>query len=231
MTLSPSDQPHKCEYCNKKFTKEKTLQTHICEPKRRHLQKNEKRVQFGYQAFVKFYTISVGAKVNKTYDEFCSSPFYNAFVKFGSFISNVRPLYPEKYIEYIVTSGIKVDKWCDEKLYEKYVTELIFKENVETALERSINTMVVWGDENKSEWNDYFQNATTNRATWDIKDGKISPWLLLNCASGRDMLAKFNDEQLNMLVTVLDPAHWNKKFRQQRMDVELVQHIIKESKL
>lgn len=231
MTLSLSDQPHKCEYCNKKFTREKTLQTHICEPKRRHLQKNEKRVQFGYQAFVKFYIVSVGAKVNKTYEEFCASPFYNAFVKFGSFISNVRPLYPEKYIEYIVTSGIKVDKWCDEKLYEKYVNELIFKENVETALERSINTMVVWGDENKSDWNQYFQNASTNRATWDIRDGKISPWLLLNCASGRDMLAKFNDEQLNMLVTVLDPAQWHKKFKQQRTDIELVQHIIKESKL
>lgn len=231
MKLSPSDQPHKCEYCGKKFTREKTLQTHICEKKRRHLQKSEKSVQYGLHTFVKFYQLSVGSKQTKTYEEFCDSPFYNAFVKFGSFLSNVRPLYPEKYIEHIVTSGIKVDKWCDEKLYEKYVIDLIFKENVETALERSINTMVAWGEDNKAQWNHYFLYASTNRVTWDIKDGKISPWLLLNSTSGREMLAKFNDEQLNMLVTVLDPTVWNRKFKTQRADLELVKHIIQESKL
>ena len=29
---------------------------HMCEPKRRHLQKDEKRVQVGFMTFNKFYT-------------------------------------------------------------------------------------------------------------------------------------------------------------------------------
>ena len=73
----------------------------MCEKKRRHLQKDEKRVRFGHYAFQRFYKLSAGAKKEKTYEDFCNSQYYNAFVKFGSFINNVRPLYPERYIDYV----------------------------------------------------------------------------------------------------------------------------------
>jgi len=229
--MSNSEKPFVCEYCGSGFTREKTLAVHMCQPKRRFLQRKEKRVQLGLIAFNKFYKLSAGAKKEKTHDEFDKSPYYNAFVKFGSFVSNVKPLYPEKYIDYVVTSGVKLDHWCREEMYEKYAIELIKKEGVETALERSINTMVEWADENNSVWNHYFLYASTNRAVWHIKDGKISPWLLLNCSSGKEMLSKFNDEQLNMIYHIVDPQHWAMRFKRQTTDVQLVKSIARESKL
>ena len=57
---------YKCEYCGASFTREKTLAVHMCEKKRRRLQKNEKRVQTGFYAFTRFYTISAGTKKEKT---------------------------------------------------------------------------------------------------------------------------------------------------------------------
>jgi hypothetical protein len=56
-------------------------------------------------------------------------------------------LYPEKYIDYVVTSGVKLDHWCKEELYEQYALNLILKEDVTTALERSINTMIEWAND------------------------------------------------------------------------------------
>lgn len=203
----------------------------MCEQKRRHLQKDEKRVQLGYQTFVRFYQLSAGYKGIKTYEEFCKSSFYNAFVKFGSFLSNVRPLYPEKYIDYVVTSGVKLDHWCREEMYEKYAVELIMKEGVETALERSVNTMVDWAETHNNSWNNYFNNVSLNRATYDIKDGKISPWLILNCKTGKEMLAKFNDEQLTMIYYIMNPEHWSLRFKRQPKDVELVKQIAGEANL
>ena len=91
-----TSKPYVCEYCNTGYTREKTLSVHMCEKKRRALQKDEKRVRFGLYAFQRFYILSAGSKREKTYEEFCSSPYYNAFVKFGSFINNVKPLYPEE---------------------------------------------------------------------------------------------------------------------------------------
>ena len=204
----------------------------MCQPKRRALQKNEKRVQLGTYAFNQFYKLSAGAKKDKTYEEFCKSPYYNAFVKFGSFISNVRPLYPERYIDYVVTSGVKLDHWCKEEMYEKYATNLIKKEGVETALERSVMTMMEWSEENEpAPWNHYFQHVSLNRAVWHIKDGKVSPWLLLNCRSGKEMLSKLNDEQLNMVYSIMDPEHWAMRFKRTPNDVQLVKDVAKESNL
>ncbi len=226
-----SDKPYVCEYCGSGYTKEKTLAVHMCEQKRRALQKNEKRVQYGFYAFNRFYKLSAGSKKDKTYEEFSKSSYYNAFVKFGSFISNVRPLYPEKYIDYVVTSGVKLDHWCKNEMYEQYALQFILKEDVTTALERSVTTMMEWAEENQSVWNHYFNYVSLNRAVWHIKDGKISPWLILNCKSGKDMLSKFNDEQLAMVYQVINPEHWAIRFKRQTADVELVKEVAKESNL
>jgi hypothetical protein len=226
-----SNKPYVCEYCGSSYAKEKTLVIHMCEQKRRALQKDEKRVRYGFYAFQRFYTLSAGSKKDKTYEEFCKSPYYNAFVKFGSFISNVKPLYPERYIDHVVTSGIKLDQWCQDALYESYALNLILKEDVETALERSIKTMQEWASEKQSVWNHYFLYASLNRITWDIKDGKISPWLVLNCKTGKTALSKLNDEQLNLLTNVLDPKHWSIRFNRQIKDLEFVKNIAQEAGL
>jgi len=212
--------------------REKTLMAHMCEPKRRALQKNEKRVQLGYYAFTRFYKLSVGAKKDKTYDEFCRSQYYNAFVKFGSFVNNVKPLYPEKYIDYVVTSNVKLDHWCKEEMYERYALEFILKEDVTTALERSVKTMMEWAEENSpAPWNHYFQHVSLNRAVWHIRDGKISPWLLLNSRSGKEMLSKLNDEQLELIYHVINPEHWAVRFKRNPKDVELAKEVARESNL
>ena len=226
-----SEKPYVCEYCNTGYTRETTLAVHMCQPKRRALQKNEKRVQLGLYAFNQFYKLSAGAKKQKTYEDFCKSPYYNAFVKFGSFVNNVRPLYPEKYVDYVVTSGVKLDHWCREEMYEKYALGLIKKEGVQTALERSIITMMEWADENNSIWNHYFNYVSLNRAIYHIKDGKVSPWLILNCKSGKQMMGKFNDEQLEIIYNVMDPQHWARRFQKQVNDVETVKEVVKESNL
>lgn len=203
----------------------------MCEKKRRALQKDEKRVQLGYLTFNRFYKLCQKAKENKTYDQFCESPYYNAFVRFGSFINNVRPLYPEKYIDYVVTSGVKLDHWCREELYEKYALELILREDVTTALERSVKNMMDWGDDKGARWQDYFNYASLNRVTQDIRDGKVSPWLILNCKSGRSMMTKMNDEQLEIVSRVMNPNHWAIRFKRHVADVEIVKEIVKESGL
>ena len=144
----------------------------------------------------------------------------------------MKPLYPEKYIDYVVTSGVKLDHWCREEMYEKYAIELIRKEGVETALERSVMTMMEWADENdNATWNHYFYYVSLNRAVWHLKDGKISPWLVLNCKSGKEMLGKFTNEQLEMVYHVMDPQHWAMRFKRNPKDVELVKDVVKESNL
>ena len=102
---------------------------------------------------------------------------------------------------------------------------------METAIERSIQTMMDWATESEAPWNDYFRYASLNRVTRDIKDGKVSPWLILNCNSGKEMLSKFSDEQLGFVYEVIEPKHWALRFRRASSDVEVVKEVAKESKL
>jgi hypothetical protein len=224
-----AEQPFNCVHCGKAFMKEKTLFAHMCEPKRRFMQKDEKRVRSGFLAFNKWYQLAQNSKKPKSYEEFCKSAYYNAFVKFGSFLNNVSPLYPEKFVEFVIKSGIKLDHWCRDDLYETYLYEMLKIEPVEAAIQRTITTMMDWGDTSGAQWNHYFNYVNFNRAVHDIKNGKISAWMILNCKSGQDMLKNFNDEQLELISQSLDIPFWIKHFKSKKEDVAMVKELCKES--
>ena len=221
----------KCEYCGKEFAKEKTLVVHVCEQKRRHMSKNERHVQAGLLTFQRFYEISQKSKTPKTFEDFANSSFYNAMVKFGSFLINTAPIYPEMFIDFVIRSGVKLDHWCRDELYDTYIAELIKKEPADGAIQRTIKTMMDWSDENSAPWEHYFQYVNLNRATHDIKEGLISPWLVLNTKSGKEMLRRMNDEQLEIIGAVIDPQFWSKKFKIYPADVELIKDVVNEAKI
>jgi len=222
------EQPYNCVHCNKSFMKPKTLVAHMCERKRRALQETEKRVQAGFVAFNRFWQLTQNAKKSKTYDNFADSSYYNAFVKFGSFINNVNPLYPDKFIDYVIKSGVKLDLWCRDELYEKYLYEMIKVEPVESAVQRSLQTMMEWADEHNAEFAHYFNYASLNKAVHDIRNGRISAWVILNSSAGQTMIKSMSDEQLEMIAPAFDVPFWLRKFKEIPADVALVKEICRE---
>lgn len=209
--------------------KDKTLIAHMCERKRRALQKDEKRVQAGYMAFNRFWQLTQNAKKLKSYDNFADSSYYNAFVKFGSFINNVNPIYPDKFIDYVIKSGVKLDHWCRDELYETYLYEMLKSEPTESAVQRSLKTMMEWGDEHGANFAHYFIYASLNKAVYDIKNGNISPWVILNCKNGQKMVQSMNDEQLELIAPAFDVPFWLRKFKDVPADVALVKEICREA--
>ncbi len=224
-----AEQPFSCVHCGKSFMKEKTLMAHMCEPKRRAMQKTEKRVQAGFMAWNRWYEISQNQRKPKSYEDFCKSAYYNAFVKFGSFLTNVDPLYPDKFIDFVIKSGVKLDHWCRDELYEQYLYEMLKVEPVENAVQRTLTTMIEWGDVSGAQWSHYFRYVNLNRAVHDILNGRISAWVVLNCQTGKAMLENMNDEQLELIQPALDIPYWLKAFKKKSADVDMVKEICKES--
>ena len=91
--------------------------------------------------------------------------------------------------------------------------------------------MSLWAEKNNSMWNHYFNYVSTNRAMFDIKDGKVSPWLILNSNSGKKLLDQLDDTQLSAISNIIDPIFWSKKFKSSKQDIELVKQVIKEAGL
>lgn len=231
INYSMEERDYKCQYCGKAYRKESTLAAHLCEPKRRAMQENEAGVKLGMTAYLRFYELTQGSAKFKTYKDFSDSAYYNAFVKFGRHMVNIRAINTGKFIDWVIKNNKKLDHWCKDQFYQEYLYEHLRTENVQDALERSIKTMEAWAEEKESVFNHYFLYASPNLIVQHITQGRISSWIVFNSASGVAALDKLNEEQIEMVFPYIDPDFWKRKFVDYYADTEWVKHILKQAGL
>ena len=103
-----------CQFCKKTFKKEKTLSVHLCEQKRRWINKDSKYVRLGFLAYNRFYEITQGSSTQKTYEHFSKSNYYTAFTKFGRHILEINAIDAIWIPRINIVEGITqnhIDKW------------------------------------------------------------------------------------------------------------------------
>lgn len=229
-----SQHRYECGYCKKTFAKESTLTYHLCETKRRFQQENEIGVQRGFRAYNIFNDVSKTSLRQKTYTDFSASAYYTAFVKFGRYCYEVKCINFEDYCSWLLRGHEKLDKWCSDSLYTKWLIEYMRRENIKDALERGIRTMVDHAAEHqelRNGFRDYFRYANENRVCHNIGRGYISPWVVYNCDSGQDFLSRLNEDQLGMIMAYIDPDFWQKKFDQYSEDTAFARSVLERSGL
>ena len=220
-----------CQFCGKSFAKEKTLSVHLCEQKRRWLNKDEKYVRLGFIAYKRFYEISMGDKKDKDYNHFSSSQYYTAFTRFGKYITEINAVEPEKFIDFVIKTSVPIDRWTKDVVYNTYIQEISRKETAERALERTILLMQDWGKENDKPFNVFFREISRPRAIHWIRSGRISPWVIFHCNSGIELLSNFNDEEMKLVEDIIDPSFWTRKFEVRSDDVKFVENILQKAGL
>lgn len=220
-----------CQFCEKSFKREKTLAVHLCEPKRRWINRDEKYVRLGFLAYNRFYEITQGATKPKTYEHFSKSNYYTAFTKFGRYILDINAIDPEKFIDFVITTSVPLDKWTSDAVYETYIRELNKKETAERAVERGILLMQQWSREHDRPYNVFFREISRPRLIHWIKSGRISPWIIFNCDSGDASIAAMTDHEQSMIMAYLEPTFWQRKFSTRQDDVEFVKMVLKEAGL
>lgn len=222
---------NKCKFCGQGFVKESTLAVHQCEPKRRAQQKSEKGVTIGFNAWLRFYEVTQGSARTKTYDHFCNSQFYNAFVKFGRHCVSINAVNTHKFTEHVLQKQIKIDHWCRDAVYDEYLFNLLRSEAAQDAVERSIITMQDWADETEEpeqqpEFSDYFRVISNNRFILNVQNGRISPWAIYCCDSGIEKMETLTDEQIGLVIRWIDPEFWQRRLKDFAADAALMRHIL-----
>ena len=222
---------HKCRYCRQGFVKESTLAVHQCEPKRRATQQNEKGVQIGFAAWLRFYEISQGSAKLKTYEDFSKSQFYNSFVKFGRHCVSISAVNTSQFIEYVLRKQVKLDRWCHDRVYSDYLQTILRTEQAADALERSIITMQEWAEETGNELSDYFVKISSGRLIQHVENGRVSPWVIYCSNSAISRLETLNEEEISLLLPHIDPDFWQKRIKDYPADTELSRYVLSESGL
>jgi len=220
-----------CKWCKKSFQKEQTLVNHLCVKKKRFMDKDTSGARIGFVVYTRFYELTTVSKKQKTVDDFIQSSYYMDFVKFGWHIYNLNPINRDMFVDWVIKSSIKLKDWSKDQTYVSYLNEMVKKEPVEKALERTIKLMVEWGSANGECFSDFFRKITANEATFFIKNGRISPWVLYLSDSANILMTSLSDEQYSMITPVIDPSAWSAIISEKIDDAKFAKSLLRESGL
>lgn len=216
----------KCEYCGNSFKREGTLATHMCAKKKRMLQKNDKNVVVAFASYNYWYKIAMGSKKDKTYADFVDSQYYAAFVRFGTYVLDVKVVNKEAYIRWLVENKIKLDYWAKDKNYNNFLISYSKTETASRALERFVLLADAWAESKGLSWHDYLTRAPAHVIVNDISMGKISPWIIYSSDTFQRLLDELPEEMLKQIIDTLDPAFWNRKTKLFPDDVKFINDTI-----
>jgi len=218
-----------CGFCKKAFSSERTLSAHICEKKRRNLDKDNVASRMGLELFRRFYELNTATKNAKTSEEFINSQYYRSFIKFARKLMDLRPVDQARFVDYVFRNGIKDRDWCRDAVYEAYIVDLLAKEPAERGLERSIQTMQEWGEKYDVPFNEFFARVAPSEATHLVQMGKISPWVLYLAETSDLLWDRLSDEQSEIIATIINPKVWRTRFELKKDDCSFTRNILKEA--
>ena len=226
--LKPSSSKFACKFCNKEFVREKTLIVHMCEPKRRWMQRGDIGPRLGMQAYQQFYKTTQTNK-ERTFEDFEGCSYYTAFVKFGWHLHQIRAVDQSKFTTFLLNEKVKLDWWTKDRFYEKYIIQLMKVESPEAGVGRTISELGRWSEDNNIDITEFFDKAGAGTVINLITNGRLSPWLLFNCDQGVKALSTFSEEQMVIAFKWVDPDFWETKFAKYPEEVKWIREILEES--
>lgn len=207
-----------CGFCQRSFRRESSLAVHMCEPKRRHSERDERGVQLGLQAFLKFYQTLQGSSRLKTWDDFVASSYYRAFVKWGRYCVDTRAIMPERFLDWLLTNNKKIDQWASDRTYTEYLIQYLPREAVQDALRRAELWSQDWSERAGAPAHDCLRYGNHNAVCHAVVTGRLSAWVLYNCESGRAFLSQIDPQQMQMLWPYINSDTWSRRFQDYAAD-------------
>jgi len=218
-----------CEFCNRQFQKETTMMNHLCENKRRWQDKDMPGNRIGFQSWLSFYKKNTATKKTRTYIDFSKSAYYIAFVKFGHYCVSIKCINVNQYADWLLKNQIKIDSWCSDANYTKFLIEYLKAEDPLDAIARSIENTIELAKEAGIKSKDCLRYVNRNRLCHTITAGKISPWMLYQSESGIKLVEELDESQQKMILDYINPEQWAIKFNRNATIIPQVKDLLKQA--
>lgn len=225
-TSMPND-AYQCKWCNRSFTRERTLSNHLCERKRRWMVSGEAPSRIAFQVWIDFMKhVSPQTKRQRTMEDFIRSPDYASFLKFALYLIDLRPIESDSFIKWLFKMNVRIGDWCKAGTYAIYVQELSKRETVERAVERSLLTIKEWSSENCVDWTEFFARVPTVVAVNMIANGRLSPWILYSVKKAQQMLERMEPQQIDTVARSIDIEWWKKKIAKSQEETQWIAELL-----
>lgn len=219
-----------CDFCKRVFLRESTVMNHICENKRRWLEKDNQGNRIGFQSWLQFYKKNTAGKKNRTNEEFIRSAYYIAFVKFGNYCVNINAINISRFVDWLLKNQIKIDNWCADSTYTKYLIEYLRHEDPFDAIHRGVANCIKMAEDANIQPYDMLRYGNVNKICYAITTGKISPWMLYQSESGTKFLDTLNEGHIKMIIDYINPEQWAIKFKRDATLTNQINSTLKEAR-
>lgn len=229
-TVATDKKQFSCDFCNRTFQRESTIEKHICEYKHRWQEQHVRGNQIGFQAWLQFYKNNTANVKKRNYMDFIKSSYYTAFAKFGIYCCEVHVINVNRYVDWLLKNKVRIDNWNLDSNYNKFLIEYLRQEDAFDALERSIKTLTELSESENILFSDYLKYGNTNKICYHITAGRISPWILYHSKGGLKFLESLDSVQQKIVIDYIDPERWAIKFKKNNQTVESIKQILAEGK-
>jgi len=210
-----------CDFCHHAFSQERFLLDHVCERKRRFLQRDDPTVKYALEIYQRWYARSMARRRNPpSIDSFENSKLYSAFVAFARFLRDLNPSNPLDFVDFLAKMETPLSKWRNLAYYGTYIRERNKNEGPRAAIERNIVLMQEWANDADLDMAEFFRQVSPARATQWIISGRISPWLLFAATRAGDLTARLSEEQTSMVADAISADYWERMVIRHRTEVD-----------
>lgn len=218
---------HRCKYCEREFARIATVSTHKCQPRERfiYITKTVKGV-----AFYNLYKQYCGSKRYRVlpHIEFTSSTLYTFLHKGYEFARKKNIPNIGIFFEYTVKKGIPVQLIGFEETYQEYLTYIDTEMEPSDCIEQSISWIIRHCNKMDVEPSKFFNHINTNTLLHDIKQRRLTPWILLSSEKFRTKMLNSSPEQYNVFSYYVNLIAWKHKMKTDSVTLSLAKRVVKE---
>ena len=219
----------KCTFCDREFVRKPWFERHSCTKKQRFLDRNNITVIRAHRLFIHWQrrTGLLRRGKEKTLEDFCKSPFYNAFINLSKFTSAEYVISGFKYVDWLVDNSIPERKWCNERDLDGFREYIRENEDALSQAEKTCKNIRVWCADNGIDIPEFFKCIPPGQALNMVRENKLSPWVLLGydpCVE--ELVSRFRGEVLHMLYDHINVPYWLDKIEQDVDDTQKVRQIL-----
>lgn len=229
--MALKERRYTCTFCEREFVRKTWFEKHLCEKKKRFLDRNNITVIKAHRLFNHWQrrTGLLRRSNVKTMEEFCKSPFYGAFVRLSEFTASEYVVSGFKYIDWLVDNDVPEKQWCNPRDLDDYRAYLRDSEEPETQAETSCKNIRVWCADNGVTMPEFFRSITPGQALNMVRENKLSPWVMMGYQPCIDeLVSRFGDEMLFTLNEHINVPYWLDKVDTEADNVAKVRELVDE---
>lgn len=194
-----------CEFCEKSFARQKTIDTHVCIMRDRYNQRSQPHVTTAHEIWK--VLINNSAKY-KSIEYFEKDRTYKSITEFTKFAEDNNYLFIYDYGIWLLKNRVVEKNWYKIEIYQQFLKQHLLMEHPREAVVRSIEYIA-----NIDEMGNFLKTCQVGKILTYLETGRISPWLILLAHNKNDFFSRLENEKLTYFTKLVNIDVWQSRMK------------------